>query len=254
MLTLNSADRLLRGHRVAGLGLPLAAPCALVACALLAASPVDALPLETGGQGRVQVAMKSLKDLRDENVVRQGYDYSCGAAALATLLTFGMNDPTSEKEVLERMLVGLAGSDEILREKEGFSLLDLQRVAHEKGYHAEGFRVEPEALYEIGGAVIVFIKPRGYEHFAVLRGVRGNRVYLADPALGNVRRADYDFLDMWVGDDGKGIVFALQPISGNLPAAAPLILGGGVAPRPERLSARQLEQVGPTSMPAGSFR
>jgi uncharacterized protein len=213
-----------------------------------------ALPVETGGQGRVQVSIKSLKDIRDENVVRQAFDYSCGAAALATLLSYGMNDPTSELEVLEGMLRGLALDEEAAREKEGFSLLDLQRAAHEKGYHAEGFRVPPEALYQITGPVIVFITPRGYEHFAVLRGVRGNRAYLADPALGNVRRADYDFFDMWLGEDGMGIVFALQPKAGGLPASVPLALNDNGAPRPELLSARQLQQVGPASLPQRGLR
>lgn len=57
---------------------------------------------------------------------------------------------------------------EALREKEGFSLLDLQRVAQRRGHKAQGFRLAPEFLPKLQGPVIAFIRPRGYEHFAVL--------------------------------------------------------------------------------------
>src|SRR6266446_1671415 len=89
-------------------------------------------PVEVGGL-RAWVAMRSLKDLRDGNVVKQGYDYSCGAAALATLLTYGMGDPATEKDLAVAMLETLSKGEESLRRKEGFSLLDMQRVSQMRG-------------------------------------------------------------------------------------------------------------------------
>lgn len=232
-----------------------AAAVSLFAISIFASSAAaQGTPLDIGDNGRIRVSVKSYKDLRDENLIRQGLDYSCAAAALATLLTFGMDDPTSELEILAAMIAGLGRDEEALRQKEGFSLLDLQRVAHGMGYHAEGFRIGPDALDQLTAPVIVFIRPRGYEHFAVLRGVRGNRAYLADPALGNVRRADYDFLDMWLGDDGMGIIFVIQPERGGLPKAPPLALAAGGLPRPELLSTQQLRQVGPASFSARGLR
>lgn len=210
--------------------------------------------VQIGDSGRVRVSVQSYQELRDDKVVRQTLDYSCAAAALATLLTFGMNDPASELNVIRAILSDLEGDEEALRQKEGFSLLDLQRVANGMGYDAEGFRIAPEALYELKGPVIVFIRPRGYEHFAVLNGVRGNRVYLADPSLGNVRRADYDFMEMWLGDDGLGIIFVIQPKDrSRREKAKPSFLSGALM-RPELLSARQLSQVGPASLPPGGRR
>lgn len=44
-------------------------------------------------------------------------------------------------------------------------------------------------LRQLTGPVIIFYKPFGYEHFAVLKGVRGDRVFIADPSLGNYRDA-----------------------------------------------------------------
>ncbi len=46
----------------------------------------------------VQVYVPSWKELRQRNVVMQTYDYSCGAAALATIsATTGTTPPTNAK-------------------------------------------------------------------------------------------------------------------------------------------------------------
>src|SRR5713101_4995405 len=149
--------------------------------------PAQSASVDTGQGNRVTVPLTSLKDLRDQNVVKQTYDYSCGAAALATLLTYGLSDKVTELDVLLSVLTLLSKDEEAVRKKKGLSLLDLQNVAQTRGYKAQGFRLTAEYLPKLKGPVIVFIKPRGYEHFAVLKGIRGDRVYLADPSLGNMR-------------------------------------------------------------------
>src|SRR5262245_11302035 len=168
----------------------LAAHGMLVACTLgwLAfQAPAWAANIDIGSGIRIERPLKSIKDLRDANVIKQRFDYSCGAAALATLMRYGFGDKVGEREVLSQLLGML--SDEELRTTylQGFSLLQLQRVAQARGYQAEGFRLEPQSLAQLSGPVIVYIQPRGYRHFAVLRGIKGDRVYLADPSLGNIR-------------------------------------------------------------------
>jgi ABC-type bacteriocin/lantibiotic exporter with double-glycine peptidase domain len=97
---------------------------------------------------------------------------------------------------------------------------------------------------------MVFIEPRGYKHFAVLRGVRGDRVYLADPSRGNIRMPMYAFLATWLQDDGKGIIFVVEPKSGLPAGTMPLSLAGTAAerglPYPEIMAARELLTVGNT--------
>ncbi|MCH9051669.1 MAG: C39 family peptidase [Proteobacteria bacterium] len=185
-----------------------------------------------------------MKDLRDHRLVRQRFDYSCGAAALATLLWYGFGHQVTEREVLRDVFQPLIGDEEDLRKEEGLSLLDLQRVAQARGFRAQGFKLPPEYLPQLGGPVIVFIKPRGYEHFAVLRGVRGDRVYLADPARGNIRLPVYTFLDTWLGEDGKGIIFVAEPENGGGDSGLVLEPTSVGLSRPEILSARQLLEVG----------
>lgn len=195
---------------------------------------------------RLSVPIKTWKDLRDQNVVRQQLDYSCGAAAMATLMTYGIGRPTSEAEVIAAMITDLVENERETREKEGFSLLDMKRYAESIGLQAQGFRVGAEVLDQLQGQVIVFIRPQGYEHFSVLRGVEGETVYLADPARGNVRLSRTKFLHQWLGPEGNGIVFAVErpgvTFNPNNPLALPAQAG---AVRPERLAARDLIEVRP---------
>jgi hypothetical protein len=46
--------------------------------------------------------------------------------------------------------------------------------------------------------LIVPILTLGYNHFVIFRGLRGNRVLLADPAWGNRTMLVTDFVDSWI--------------------------------------------------------
>jgi ABC-type bacteriocin/lantibiotic exporter with double-glycine peptidase domain len=107
-------------------------------------------------------------------------------------------------------------------------------------------------LPKLSRPVIVFIKPGGYEHFAVLKGLRGDRAYLADPSLGNVRLPIYRFLDMWADASGHGVVFAVEKAGGSWPERYALQLAGGADTPLEVLSAARLMSIGnvfPLSFP-----
>lgn len=136
------------------------------------------------------------------------------------------------------------------RRKEGFSLLDLQRVAQKRGYKAQAFRLQASDLPKLNGPAIVFIEPDGYKHFAVLRGVRADRVFMADPSRGNVRMPAYQFLQAWQGGDGTGIIFVVEPQADTqAKSAMPLSLGPDLAAQPEILSARELLAIRAASVP-----
>ena len=219
--------------------------CALIALGLVAAgSFARAANIDVGSGMRIDVPLKSMKDLRDQGLVKQRFDYSCGAAALATILRYGFGDKVTERDILTELFDLLPEDEEGLRRKEGFSLLDLQNVAQARGYKAQGFRIEPQYLAKLGGPVIVFIEPRGYKHFAVLRGVRGDRVYLADPSRGNLRMPAYRFLDTWLGETGKGIIFVIEPKDGLPEDEFALSLPAGGLPQPEIMTAREMLAVG----------
>ncbi len=224
---------------------PAAACCAILAFGLLAPGSVArAASIDVGSGTRIEVPLKSMKDLRDRKLVKQRFDYSCGAAALATILRYGFGDELTERDILTDLFDLLPEDEEGLRRKEGFSLLDLQHVAQARGYKAQGFRLEPQHLAKLSGPVIVFIEPRGYKHFAVLRGVKGDRVYLADPSRGNIRMPAYSFLDGWLGETGKGIIFVIEPKDGLPEGEFPLSLPAKGLPQPEIMTAREMLAVG----------
>lgn len=181
------------------------------------------------------VKRHTLKELRDRHVVKQQEDYSCGAAALATLLLYYYGEETSESDLLTLLKQQIPAEEWPMKSVQGFSLLDLKTAARTKGFRAAGFELTIEQLAKLRAPVIVFIKPLGYKHFAVLRGVDRSRVYLADPSRGNVRMSVSRFLEEW-----SGFVFVLGKSGEELLTDHPLAL-----PRPDVLNPeiRRLGQI-----------
>jgi len=210
---------------------------ALIAFTIAASAAAESTPVAVGG-ARIAAHIASLRELRDAGVVRQQRDYSCGAAALATLLTFGVGDTVDEEALLRALLETLSAEQLSALHKDGLSLRELQQLAQARGHWAQGFRLAADQLPRLSRPVIVFIRPGGYRHFAVLKGVRGDRVHLADPSLGNVRMPLYRFLEQWVDDSGRGVIFALEPRSGAWPERYALEIAEGTPP--ELRSAREL--------------
>ena len=146
--------------------------------------------------------MRSLLEIRQGGVVIQQWDASCGAAALATVLTYAFADPVTERAIAQAML---RRTDPLrVKVRGGFSLLDMKRYAEGRGYAAEGFRqlTIPELLAM--RSPIVPIDELGHAHFVVVRGNIGNELDIADPAFGNRRISVGQFQGMW--RDGIGFV------------------------------------------------
>ena len=169
----------------------------LMRCALLLASLVlIAGPAASGSL--------SLKEIREEGVIRQQWDTSCGAAALATVFTYTFNDPVTEREVAS----GLLRQTEPMkvRHRGGFSMLDMKRYAAERGYRGIGFRdMEFEDIRYLD-APIVPVSFYGYNHYVVYKGLTpAGDVQLVDPAFGNRTLSREQFEDAWV----DGITFVM---------------------------------------------
>ena len=172
------------------------------------------------GPGGVEtVPAKSYKELKFRTVVRQQFDFSCGSAAVATLLTYEFKRPTSETEAFKSMWK--AGDRATIRKK-GFSLLDIKRYLSSIGYAADGYRITLEKLAELRLPAIVLIQTHGYRHFVVVKGIEGGYVLIGDPARGLRRERLSRFKKLWVNNivfiihQGKNIFVSRQ--SFNNPA------------------------------------
>lgn len=146
--------------------------------------------------GDATIELTSLQEIRFKSTIRQQYDFSCGSAALATLLSFHYEDPLGEPEVFQAMYA--VGDKEKIK-KEGFSMLDMKNYLQKRGYSADGFRVSLETLARIGVPAIVLINFKGYRHFVVIKGVTAKDVLLGDPSYGARMISRDRFLAMWNG-------------------------------------------------------
>ena len=164
-------------------------------CALAAAPAAAEVRLtgpETGGNYQLQVL--TWWDIPFRSVIRQRYDFSCGSAATATLLTHQYGLPVNEEQVFVKMY---AHGDQAKIRKEGFSLLDMRRYLQSKGFEADGFELPIEKLAEEGVPAIVLLNDRGYRHFVVVKGLRNGRVLLGDPARGTRAMPLSRFNELW---------------------------------------------------------
>ena len=170
------------------------------------------------------VSVTSWKDRKFENLIRQRTDFSCGAAALATIFNFAFGRTTTEQQVLVNML--RVADPDIVRQK-GFSLLDMKTYAQSVGYQAEGYRVDYATLRKLEVPSIALLDIRGYKHFVVIRRAWDDRVAIGDPAIGNITMTRPQFEQAW-----NGILFIVSG-EGYLP-------GNILLNPPEPLSAKRL--------------
>ncbi|MDN3717828.1 C39 family peptidase [Vibrio breoganii] len=129
------------------------------------------------------VPVKSYKELVFGDVYRQQYDFSCGSAALASLLQFHYQKPAQEQEIFDAMYE--QGDKDIISEQ-GFSLLDMKSYLKSVGLKADGFHISLEKLRKIGVPGITLVNFDGYMHFVVIRGISEKNVVLGDPSRGTM--------------------------------------------------------------------
>lgn len=162
-----------------------------------APKPFAALP----NGALVYKSVVSMRERRFINLVEQQTDFSCGAAALATLLNQAYGWEFTEDDIIHGML---AEADLELVRTQGFSMLDMKRYAQTIGLRARGYRISTEQLEQIKIPSIVLMDVRGYKHFVVMQTSSDGWVYIGDSVLGHKKMTLEEFSKGW-----NGIVFAV---------------------------------------------
>jgi predicted double-glycine peptidase len=105
-----------------------------------------------------------------------------------------------------------------VRARGGFSFLDLKRFVESRGYQGKGYAgLSLDELVQLGIPAIVPVRMQGYDHFVLFRGIRGNRVVLADPAYGTITMKTDQFLEIWKNGIGFLVLRpGTVPVSNNL--------------------------------------
>lgn len=157
-----------------------------------------------GGHGQMSShKIKSWREMRDQNLIHQNIDYSCGAASIATILTYYYNHEVSEKQIL--MDINKWG---------GASFADIQRILPKYSFKGLGLGLSFDKLRKIQIPAIVYLKHKGQDHFSVLKGINDTHVFLADPSWGNISFRHYRFKEMWEtrGDEkADGKILLIMP-------------------------------------------
>lgn len=155
----------------------------------------------SGSMSDFRVPVASMLARKFATVVHQQYDFSCGSAALATLLLYHYELPRSEADVFTGMW--RKGDQPRIRQV-GFSLLDMKRYLADIALKGDGYRVSLDAIAERGLPGIALITVKGYRHFVVVKGVTAGGVLVGDPSLGLRSMTRAEFQQVW-----NGIYFVL---------------------------------------------
>ena len=169
----------------------LTAATALIAPAAIAG---DIFTLAGGAQ--TQLKVPSMLERKFTNIVRQQYDFSCGSAALATLLTYHYGIPITETDAFKSMWE--VGDQERIQQL-GFSLFEMKAYLERLKLKADGFRLSLDRVQEIGVPGIALIDVKGYRHFVVIKGITDKTVLFGDPSRGIVAQSRKEFEESWDG-------------------------------------------------------
>ena len=169
------------------------------------------------------VPVTSWTEIRDQGIIKQRFDYSCGSAAVATVLHHFYRLEVDEATIIDK--IGL---------KDEFSFADLARVMEEYALKAVAVALDFDHLQRMTMPAIVYLDFHGQGHFSVLRGINSSSVWLGDPSWGNIHMSPDRFRGMWETRDDEqapGEILIALPHSRDLSSVDASFFGLGHAKR-----------------------
>jgi len=152
--------------------------------------------------GYYYTSVVSYRDMPFRTVVRQQYDFSCGSAAVATLLRYHYGRDVDESSIFRAMyVIGDRGAIQ----RHGFSLADIKLYLQSQGLASDGYRMPLERFAQAQTPAIAVIRVGQYKHFVVIKGIENGAVLVGDPATGLRGYTIADFKKMW-----DGLVFVIH--------------------------------------------
>lgn len=147
---------------------------------------------------KAEFVVKSYQELKNEGVIRQNYEQSCGASSIATIVNLIDDQNLSEFDVLK-----LISEQELQTDMVSFA--DLETVLSKLGYENKSYKINKENLDKLVNIpMIVKIEddPR-FPHFIVLVKHKGDFLEILDPSHGRYISSKREFLRLW-DKEGKG--------------------------------------------------
>lgn len=163
------------------------------------------IPMEFDERIRTTAVLKPHTAILKERIIKQEFDYSCGSAALATLLRHYLGEQLTERQIIHGLL--RYGNSEQIAERRAFSLLDMKKFVKVLGYKGIGYKAEVEDLKELEQPCVLPIKLFGFRHFTVFKGIYKGHVFLADPFKGHTSYTLPEFEKFWY----QNVIFVVYP-------------------------------------------
>nr|WP_301538603.1 cysteine peptidase family C39 domain-containing protein [Campylobacter sp. RM16188] len=133
----------------------------------------------------------------------QGYEESCGASALATIMNFYGNSYTEEDII------------DAIRKTDMLNFNEMANIARRMNFEAGGFKIDKDIFNNLEIPVIARVDNReNYAHFVVVQNHNGDFVSVFDPNSGYYIQSKKDFFDLWVEED-NGYILIVKPVKSD---------------------------------------
>ncbi|MCK5111274.1 MAG: peptidase C39 [Arcobacteraceae bacterium] len=142
--------------------------------------------------------VKSLKEIKYQDVTQQSFEESCGASAISSLFNmYGLD--TTEKDIIKD-----------LNTTDMINFLDLQTIASKHNFKAKGYKITKEIFEQLTIPVIArILRKKDYPHFVVAQNIKGDFVLLLDPNNGKYLVTKENFYNSWIGQNSNYILVTI---------------------------------------------
>ncbi|EAK0963597.1 peptidase C39 [Campylobacter upsaliensis] len=155
---------------------------------------------------KAEFVVKSYQEIKNEKVIRQNYEESCGAASLATLINTLDDNNLTELDLLKTMSGQKLYTDMV-------SFADLNDAVKKLGFQSKSYKIDRKILESIMSVpILVKIEddPR-FPHFVVIINHKGNYLQIFDPSYGEYISSKREFYSVWDRYNKGGFALIINP-------------------------------------------
>ncbi|EAI4357450.1 C39 family peptidase [Campylobacter upsaliensis] len=155
---------------------------------------------------KAEFVVKSYQEIKNEKVIRQNYEESCGAASLATLINILDDSNLTELDLLKAMSGQQLYTDMV-------SFADLNDAVKKLGFQSKSYKIDRKILESIMSVpILVKIEddPR-FPHFVVIINHKGNYLQIFDPSYGEYISSKREFYSIWDRYNKGGFALIINP-------------------------------------------
>ena len=155
---------------------------------------------------KAEFVVKSYQEIKNEKVIRQNYEESCGAASLATLINILDDSNLTELDLLKAMSGQQLYTDMV-------SFADLNEAVKKLGFQSKSYKIDRKILESIMSVpILVKIEddPR-FPHFVVIINHKGNYLQIFDPSYGEYISSKREFYSVWDRYNKGGFALIINP-------------------------------------------